>query len=58
VSRPQITLSDLYRDCPLTEAQARRIVALLGLAQLRHKTDDAKVPASTPSREIAHQQAS
>lgn len=29
----QVTLSDLYADRGLTDAQARRIVALLGLAQ-------------------------
>ena len=28
----QVTLSDLYADRALTEAQARRIVALFGLA--------------------------
>ncbi|MEH0642839.1 hypothetical protein QBB33_15455 [Streptomyces scabiei] len=31
----QITLSDLYADRDLTDAQCRRIVALLGLAQPR-----------------------
>ncbi|MGW0692823.1 hypothetical protein [Streptomyces sp. NPDC002738] len=31
------TLVDIYRDRPLTDEQARRIVALLGLAQPRPK---------------------
>ncbi|MFD5105721.1 hypothetical protein [Streptomyces cinereoruber] len=35
MSRPQRTLADVYRDKPLTDAQVRRIVALLGLAQSR-----------------------
>ncbi|MFE8011487.1 GIY-YIG nuclease family protein [Streptomyces antibioticus] len=30
-TRPQRTLADVYRDRPLTDAQCRRIVALLGL---------------------------
>jgi hypothetical protein len=34
----QITLSDIYADRDLTDAQLRRIVALLGLAQPR-RTD-------------------
>lgn len=39
VPTQQITLSDLYPD-GLSEAQARRIVALLGLAQPRRADDD------------------
>lgn len=35
----QITLSDLYADRDLTDAQCRRIVALLGLAQPRRADD-------------------
>ncbi|MFJ9536634.1 hypothetical protein ACIRPX_05185 [Streptomyces sp. NPDC101225] len=35
MSRPHRTLADVYRDRPLTDAQLRRIVALLGLAQPR-----------------------
>ena len=35
MSRPQRTLADIYRDKPLTDAQCRRLVALLGLAQPR-----------------------
>ncbi|MET7900365.1 GIY-YIG nuclease family protein [Streptomyces sp. NPDC005355] len=34
-SRPQITLSDTYRDRELTDAQCRRIIALLGLGGAR-----------------------
>ncbi|MFF5008045.1 hypothetical protein ACFY3G_35090 [Streptomyces phaeochromogenes] len=33
--RPVQTLSDLYADRDLTDAQVRRLVALLGLAQWR-----------------------
>lgn len=36
----QITLSDLYADRDLTDAQARRIVALLGLAQPRRSSGE------------------
>lgn len=35
----QITLSDLYANRDLTDAQCRRIVALLGLAQPRRAND-------------------
>ncbi|WP_277348536.1 hypothetical protein [Streptomyces sp. C1-2] len=38
MSRPQRTLADVYRDKPLTDAQCRRLVALLGLAQPRPQT--------------------
>ncbi|WP_328846076.1 MULTISPECIES: hypothetical protein [Streptomyces] len=58
MSRPQITLVDLYRDRPLTDAQARRIVALLGLAQPRHKNGRAGVAAPTPPAMPSQQQAS
>lgn len=40
----QITLSDLYADRDLTDAQCRRIVALLGLAQPRRSGRDADGP--------------
>lgn len=41
----QVTLSDLYADRGLTAAQARRIVALLRLAQpQRSSVTDAKGP--------------
>ncbi|MEU2584519.1 hypothetical protein ABZ612_16485 [Streptomyces avermitilis] len=36
-TRPR-TLADLYADRDLTQAQARRIVALLGLAAPRQKS--------------------
>ncbi|MFJ1667311.1 hypothetical protein ACIOK4_13170 [Streptomyces bottropensis] len=36
----QITLSDIYDDRDLTDAQCRRIVALLGLAQPRRTDED------------------
>ncbi|MCX4557963.1 hypothetical protein OHA02_17345 [Streptomyces phaeochromogenes] len=60
MSRPQITLVDIYRDRPLTDAQARRIVALLGLAQPRHSQNEngATEATVTPSIETTHQQAS
>lgn len=35
MSRPQRTLADVYRDKPLTDAQCRRLVALLGLTRPR-----------------------
>jgi hypothetical protein len=54
---PQRTLVDLYRDRPLTDAQVRRIVALLGLANPVRKSG-AEVPASTPPIENTRQQAS
>lgn len=53
--RSQRTLADIYRDKPLTDAQLRRIVALLGLAQPRRTTNGAEVPASTPPSESAQQ---
>lgn len=53
-----IDLYDVGSERPLTDAQARKIVALLGLAKPRHKTSDAEVAASTPPSEITHQQAS
>ncbi|MFF9036430.1 hypothetical protein ACF090_13270 [Streptomyces sp. NPDC014892] len=34
-TRQQVTLSDLYADRDLTDAQCRRLVALLGLATPR-----------------------
>ncbi|GKQ37193.1 hypothetical protein [Streptomyces sp. A012304] len=46
----QITLSDLYADRGLSEAQARRIVALLGLAQPRRGPLDAEGPQPTTDR--------
>ncbi|MEV4863103.1 hypothetical protein [Streptomyces ossamyceticus] len=55
MSRPQRTLADIYADKPLTDAQCRRIVALLGLIQPRRKTNGAEVAASTPSSESAQQ---
>jgi len=60
VSLPQRTLADIYRDKPLTDAQCRRVVALLGLAQPRNsKTKDGATGATvTPSIETTHQQAS
>jgi hypothetical protein len=60
VSRPQRTLADVYRDKPLTDAQCRRIVALLGLAQplCRQNQDGATGATVTPSIETTHQQAS
>ncbi|ULR50599.1 hypothetical protein [Streptomyces deccanensis] len=60
MSRPQRTLADIYRDKPLTDAQCRRIVALLGLAQPRHhKNEDGATGATvTPSIETPDQQAS
>lgn len=45
VARPR-TLADLYADRDLTPAQARRIVALLGLAQPRHQTPSRKTEAA------------
>lgn len=41
----QITLSDLYPD-GLSEAQARRIVALLGLAQPRRSSEQSEQKTS------------
>ncbi|MGW3650219.1 hypothetical protein [Streptomyces sp. NPDC000878] len=60
MSRPQRTLADVYRDRPLTDAQCRRIVALLGLAQPRPRRNDngATETTVTPSIETTHQQAS
>jgi hypothetical protein len=58
VSRPQRTLADIYADKPLTDAQCRRIVALLGLTQPRRKTSDAEVAASTPPSKNTQQRAS
>lgn len=40
----QTTLSDLYAGRDLTDAQCRRIVALLGLAQPRRSAQDADGP--------------
>lgn len=40
------TLSDLYADRDLTQAQARRIVALLGLATPRDKSGTSKAEAA------------
>lgn len=54
----QITLVDLYRDKPLTDAQVRRIVALLGLANGGARKNGAEVPASTPLIENTRQRAS
>ncbi|MGW4541610.1 hypothetical protein ACWEOP_27550 [Streptomyces chartreusis] len=45
VPRPR-TLADLYEDRDLTPAQARRIVALLGLAQPRHEAPKRKTEAA------------
>jgi hypothetical protein len=45
----QVTLSDLYPD-GLSEGQARRIVALLGLAQPRRSELDADGPQPTTDR--------
>jgi hypothetical protein len=42
VSTPPRTLADVYRDKPLTDAQCRRIVALLGLAQPRRPQQSKK----------------
>ncbi|MDX3400058.1 hypothetical protein RKD37_006032 [Streptomyces ambofaciens] len=60
MSRPQRTLADVYRDRPLTDAQCRRLVALLGLAQpqYRRSQDGATGATVTPSIETTHQQAS
>ncbi|MEU2993524.1 hypothetical protein ACPCSD_10045 [Streptomyces griseoincarnatus] len=60
MSRPQRTLADVYRDRPLTDAQLRRIVALLGLTQPHHRQnqDGATGATVTPSIETTHQQAS
>lgn len=59
MSRPQRTLADIYAEKPLTDAQLRRIVALLGLAQPRHRqnTDGATGATVTPI-ETTHQHAS
>ena len=58
--RPQRTLVDVYRDKPLTVAQCRRIVALLGLAQPRHRPNDDSAAGATaaPSVENPYQHAS
>lgn len=58
MNRPQRTLADIYRDKPLTDAQCRRIVALLGLAQPRHENGRAGVAAPTPPATPSQQQAS
>ncbi|MFG2311166.1 hypothetical protein ACGFS9_21225 [Streptomyces sp. NPDC048566] len=60
MSRPQRTLADIYRDRPLTDAQCRRLVALLGLTQRRNRRneDGATGATVTPSVETTHQQAS
>ncbi|MBM4824648.1 MULTISPECIES: hypothetical protein [Streptomyces] len=58
MSRPQRTLADIYRDKPLTDAQCRRLVALLGLAQPYRKTNGAAVAAATPSQKTPNQLAS
>lgn len=58
MSRPQRTLADIYRDKPLTDAQCRRIVALLGLAQPRRENGRPGVAAPMPPASSAHQQAS
>lgn len=41
VPKRQTTLSDLYAERGLSDAQARRIVALLGLAQPQRSRRDA-----------------
>ena len=53
----QRTISDVYADRELTDAQVRRLFALLGLGRERRHQNSAEVPASTPP-ESAHQQAS
>ncbi|MEU0343175.1 hypothetical protein ABZ092_30555 [Streptomyces bobili] len=60
MSRPQRTLTDIYRDRPLTDAQCRRIVALLGLTKPRlHQNENGATEATvTPLIETTHQQAS
>ena len=44
VPKRQTTLSDLYAERGLSNAQARRIVALLGLAQPQRSRRDAEGP--------------
>lgn len=60
MNRPQRTLADVYRDKPLTDAQCRRLVALLGLAQPGHTRNDSGAAEATaaPSVEKPHQLAS
>lgn len=57
--RPK-TLADLYEDRDLSPAQARRLVALLGLAAPRRPMNDdsAAGATATPSIESPYQQAS
>ncbi|MFJ4623074.1 hypothetical protein [Streptomyces sp. NPDC088812] len=56
---PRRTLSDLYAERDLTPAQARRLVALLGLAAQRpHNDDSAAGATATPSIENPYQCAS
>lgn len=54
------TLSDIYAERPLTEQQARRIVALLGLASRQAPGNDsgAEGPTPAPSVESPYQHAS
>ncbi|GAA1557023.1 hypothetical protein [Streptomyces globosus] len=54
------TLSDVYSERPLTDQQARRIVALLGLAgrQAPGNDDGAEGNPSAPSFDSPHQHAS
>lgn len=53
----QRTISDVYADRELTEAQVRRLFALLGLGRDRRNQNGAEV-ASTPPNENTHQRAS
>lgn len=54
----QRTISDLYADRELTDAQVRRIFALLGLGRDRRHKNGAEIPVSTPPNENTRQRAS
>ncbi|WP_328757490.1 hypothetical protein [Streptomyces sp. NBC_00271] len=46
------TLSDVYSDRPLTNAQCRRIVALLGLATVRQPRNDDSAAGATAAPSV------
>ncbi|MFB7936040.1 hypothetical protein [Streptomyces sp. NPDC056049] len=54
MSRPQRTLADLYRDRELTDAQCRRLVALLGLSQARSTQNDNGAAGATATPSVEH----
>ncbi|MBT2391636.1 hypothetical protein J7E87_19910 [Streptomyces sp. ISL-1] len=51
----QRTISDVYADRELTDAQVRRLFALLGLGRDRRQQNGAEVAPSTPPTESTQQ---